>query len=81
MKIMFVCTANTCRSAMAEAIFKQMTDGNVEVYSSGIFAENGRHASKKSIEACRRHGIDLSSHAATNFRTSEIQILRIWIWF
>jgi protein-tyrosine-phosphatase len=72
MKVMFVCTANTCRSAMAEAIFKQMVGDKVDVYSSGIFAETGRSASKNSQEACKSHGIDLSNHTATNFRDSDI---------
>lgn len=42
MKVMFVCTANTCRSPMAEGLFRKMLkekgiDG-VEVTSGGIFA-------------------------------------------
>ena len=45
MKIMFVCTANTCRSVMAEAIFKHIANENFEVFSSGIIAENGKKPS------------------------------------
>ena len=36
MKIMFICTGNTCRSAMAEGILKKYAKAenlNVEVYS------------------------------------------------
>lgn len=72
MKIMFVCYANTCRSAMAEAIFKQMVGDDIEVYSSGIMAKDGKKPSKTTIKVCRRYGIDLSNHTATNFRNSNI---------
>ena len=72
MKIMFVCTGNTCRSAMAEAIFKQMVTDDIEVLSSGIMAENGRAPSKNTLEVCRAHGIDISNHRATYFKDSDI---------
>ncbi len=71
-KLMFVCTANTCRSAMAEAIFKTMVDEDVEVYSAGIHADTGRQASKNTIEVCKMHGLDVSKHLATNIIDSEI---------
>ena len=39
-KVMFICTGNTCRSAMAEGLFKKMLQDrnrtDVEVYSAGI---------------------------------------------
>lgn len=47
MKIMFVCTGNICRSAMAHWLFKDKLEknniNNVEVYSSGIYAMNRRY--------------------------------------
>lgn len=70
MKIMFVCTANTCRSAMAEAIFKQMVDD--EIYSCGTHAITGRHVSQHTLDVCACHGIDISKHESTNFRESNI---------
>lgn len=69
---MFVCTANTCRSAMAEAIFKQMVSEDTEVYSAGIFAQTGRHSSQNAITVCKNHGIDLSGHTATALYDSNI---------
>ena len=72
MKIMFVCYANTSRSAMAEAIFKEMVGGDVEVSSSGIMARTGKKSSDLTVEVCMSHGIDLSDHTATNFRSSDI---------
>ena len=61
MKIMFVCTANTCRSAMAEAIFKQMVDD--EIYSCGTHAITGSHVSQHTLDVCAGHGIDISNPA------------------
>ena len=69
---MFVCTGNTCRSAMAEVIFKQMVTGDIEVFSSGIMAENEMIPSKNTLEVCRAHGIDISNHRATYFKDSDI---------
>ena len=73
MKIMFVCYANTSRSAMAEAIFKRMAGDDIEVYSSGIMAVEGKKSSPVAVEVCRAHGIDITSHTATNFRNSNIE--------
>ena len=72
MKIMFVCTANTSRSAMAEAIFKKIVNGDVEVYSSGIMPTSGKRSSAKTVNVCKSHGIDIRSHRATYFKDSNI---------
>lgn len=45
-RILFVCTGNTCRSPMAEAILKNKNIPGLEVKSAGIFAINGQEASK-----------------------------------
>ncbi len=41
MNIYFVCTGNTCRSPMAEAILKHKNLPNIQVKSAGIYALEG----------------------------------------
>lgn len=77
MKIMFICTGNICRSAMAEGMMKKLIEDNkienVEVCSCGIYAETGDYATYNAIEAARVYGADISRHRATNIRDSKIE--------
>ena len=68
MNILFVCTGNTCRSPMAEGLFKKLlaerniTDINCS--SAGLFAMTGDEVTPNSVKACERFGVDISSHRA-----------------
>ncbi len=76
MKIMFICTGNICRSAMAHAMFTKLVKEKkkkIEVYSCGIYAENGDTPTYEAIETMSEYGIDLRDHRATNIRNSNIK--------
>jgi protein-tyrosine phosphatase len=71
--ILFVCTGNTCRSPMAEGLAKDLIAKKlgcdpddlpargIVVRSAGTGAFGGS-AAREAIEACRKRGIDISSH-------------------
>ena len=66
MKILFVCSGNTCRSPLAEAIARRLADEaartDIEVSSAGTQAWDGSPASDGSLLVGMERGLDLSSH-------------------
>jgi protein-tyrosine phosphatase len=78
-KIMFVCSANVCRSAIAEALMRDKVEkneklrGKVSVCSCGTNAEEDRHAMYGAIEVMRERGIDLMHHWSIDIDSSNIE--------
>ena len=65
MNILFVCTGNTCRSAMAAALMDKIAterDLDVRIESAGLSAADGDMASDNAIKAMIPYGIDLTNH-------------------
>ncbi len=72
--ILFVCSGNTCRSPMAEAMARrylaqrlsvppeELEDRGISVMSAGSFAMPGAPAAPQAVEALRAMGLDLSRH-------------------
>lgn len=76
-KIMFVCTGNICRSAMAHHYMqKKIKDINKQndylITSSGTYAIYGEKSTNNAIEAMKKYNVDMSNHRATPIQDSNI---------
>lgn len=67
-KILFVCSGNTCRSPMAQAMMEQllqkMNGQGITVKSAGMFTSDGLPASESAQLVMKEIGIDLSEHTS-----------------
>ena len=77
MRILFVCSGNTCRSPLAEAITRRMlTDAgrtDIEVSSAGTNAWDGSSASDGALLVGMERGLDLSEHRARHLDADILQ--------
>lgn len=64
--LLFVCTGNTCRSPMAEALARRALADHPDwkVLSAGIGAINGQPPSSYSVDALHQIGVPLSGHTS-----------------
>ena len=60
-RVLFLCTGNSARSQMAEALLEHMAGGTVEARSAG---SHPRSLHPNAVRAMREHGIDLSGRHA-----------------
>ncbi|MBI1313063.1 hypothetical protein GC176_17375 [bacterium] len=72
--VIFVCTGNTCRSPLAEALLRGKLTQRLQcslddlpergwyVSSAGLAAGYGSPASPESVQLAREHGVDLTPH-------------------
>ena len=79
MKVLFVCTGNTCRSPMAEGIFRKMMhdrgmEDKVLCQSAGLSAVDGDPVSENAVLACREIGVDISEHTARRITGEELPV-------
>lgn len=68
MRVLLVCTGNTCRSPLAEVLLRRALGGtpaeNVTVSSAGTGALGGEPASEGSYLVALENGLDLADHRA-----------------
>ena len=68
-KLLFVCTGNTCRSPMAQAIAERSVErrawDQVDIRSAGVSAFPGGVASEGAGRAAERGGLSLEGHRST----------------
>lgn len=77
-KVIFVCTGNTCRSAIAHQYMqKKLNDlkiaGECMVTSCGLNTCYGSPASSLSICVMKKYGVDMSIHRSTPIEQSNIK--------
>jgi L-threonylcarbamoyladenylate synthase len=72
--VVFVCTGNTCRSPLAEALCKarlaerigcttaELPDRGFHIFSAGLSAFSGGPAAEEAVEVARAYGADLGGH-------------------
>jgi len=77
MHLLFVCTGNTCRSPMAEALGRRIAMelglDDVTVASAGTSAWDGAAASDGALLVAMEHGVDLNSHRAQSLSPALVQ--------
>jgi len=59
LKVLFVCTGNSCRSQMAEGWANHLKADLIDAYSAGV---NPAHLSSRAVEVMAEAGVDISSH-------------------
>ena len=59
MKIIVICTGNTCRSQIAEGLLKSKYP-DAEIYSAGTYPET--HVNPYAVKAMSEEGYDISKH-------------------
>jgi len=76
--VIFICTGNICRSAMADGYLKYRLKGlqkdhDVRVSSAGTHAKQGEGSPTFAKRAIEKHGANIENHTATTLENSDMQ--------
>lgn len=72
LKVMFLCTGNSCRSQMAEGFARELGNGLIEPFSAGLLAA-GVHP--RAIAVMKEIGIDISNQKSKEIDDDLLQTM------
>jgi arsenate reductase (thioredoxin) len=65
MKVLFLCTGNSCRSQMAEGWTRHLKGDAIDVWSAGVEA---KHLDPRAVQVMAEVGVDISGHFSKHVR-------------
>lgn len=78
LKLLFICTGNTCRSPMAEGLAREMFGDLAQISSAGMAAWEGEEVSAHALETLKEQNVDLTNHRARRI-TEELIADADWV--
>jgi arsenate reductase (thioredoxin) len=75
-KVMFLCTGNSCRSQMAEGFAKELGEGLIEAHSAGLAPQG---VNPRAVTVMKEIGIDISKQTSKSINEQLLKKMDIVI--